>query len=58
MRDSEKTADQIKIGRLLRKIAKLQEQRDQSKALVEHYKHVLEVQPYLERRFERDEYYV
>jgi phage shock protein A len=40
----------VKIGRLERKIEKLKQQRDYYKNHFEHYKHVISMQPYLERR--------
>jgi hypothetical protein len=41
-----------KIGRLKRKIEKLKKQRDHYKERHDHYAKVLEMQPYLERRYE------
>lgn len=47
-----KTADQVRIGRLEKKIRKLEQQRDHFKERYEHYAHVISMQPYLERRWE------
>lgn len=43
---------QVRIGRLKRKIEKLKKQRDHFKERHDHYAKVLEMQPYLERRYE------
>lgn len=42
----------VKINRLLKKIEKLKKQRDFHKERHEHYSKVLELQPYLHRRYE------
>lgn len=39
------------VGRLQRKIAKLKNQRDHYKERYDHYKHVINTQPFLERRW-------
>lgn len=43
---------EVKIGRLEKKIEKLKQQRDHYKERYEHYAKVLELQPYLHRRYE------
>jgi phage shock protein A len=43
---------QVRIGRLEKKIKKLKQQRDHFKERHDHYAKVLEMQPYLERRYE------
>lgn len=40
-----------KIGRLKRKIEKLKNQRDHYKEQHSHYAHIIEMQPYIERRW-------
>ena len=45
------TKDQVIIGRLKRKIAKLLQQRDNATEKLSHYQHVLSMQPHLERRY-------
>ena len=42
---------QVRIGRLLKKIEKLKKQRDHFKERHDHYAKVLEMQPYLGRRW-------
>lgn len=46
------TSPEVRIGRLLKKIEKLKKQRDFHKERHEHYAKVLELQPYLHRRYE------
>lgn len=43
---------QVRIGRLLKKIDKLKKQRDHYKEQHSHYAHIIEMQPYIERRYE------
>ena len=43
--------EEIRIGRLLKKIEKLKKQRDHFKSALEHYQYVLDKQPYLLKRF-------
>lgn len=45
----------VRCGRLYKKIAKLQEQRDAARKQVAHYRHVLDVSPFIESRFRRYE---
>lgn len=46
-----KTPTEIREGRLLKKIEKLKKDRDRWKKQFEYYQKVIEMQPYLERRF-------
>lgn len=46
------TSPEVRVGRLLKKIEKLKKQRDFHKERHEHYAKVLELQPYLHRRYE------
>lgn len=46
-----KTPTEIREGRLLKKIEKLKKDRDHWKKQFEYYQKVIEMQPYLERRF-------
>lgn len=42
----------VRIGRLERKLEKVKKQRDHFKELYQHYAKVIELQPYIERRWE------
>lgn len=42
---------QVRVGRLLKKIDKLKKQRDHYKEQHSHYVHIIEMQPYIERRW-------
>lgn len=42
---------QVRIGRLEKKIKKLKQQRDHYKEQHSHYAHIIEMQPYIERRW-------
>ena len=48
-------SDEVTIGRLKKKIAKLQRARDYHRKRHEHYSKVISLQPYLEDRFNRYE---
>lgn len=48
-------SDEVTIGRLKKKIAKLQRVRDYHRKKHEHYASVISLQPYLEDRFNRYE---
>ncbi len=45
------TKEQIKIGRLLKKIEKLKQQRDHFKGALEHYQYVLNIHPAVLSRY-------
>jgi predicted restriction endonuclease len=45
------STSEIREGRLLKKIAKLQQQRDYHKQKHEYYAKVISMQPYLEKRY-------
>lgn len=50
MSDPRPTESEVTIGRLKKRIAKLQEQRDSYKKQLEHYKIVLDTHPWIERK--------
>ena len=47
--------DQVVVSRLKRKIAKLLQQRETLTAQVAHYRHVLDVSPFIENSYDRYE---
>lgn len=48
---TQRSTSDIKIGRLLKKIEKLRQQRDYSRKQLHHYREVISTQPYLESRY-------
>lgn len=47
--------DQVAVGRLKKKIAKLLQQRETLTTQLAHYRHVLDVSPFIENRYDRYE---
>ena len=45
------TSHEVEIGRLTKKLNKMKDQRDKARKDLEHYRRVISMQPYLERRY-------